>query len=42
MEEVDEKLESEDFVGIGSFHFSGRRRRRHIAVKLGKLSLGKA
>lgn len=41
-EEANEEHGSEEVVGIGSFHFSGRRRRRHTAVRLGKLSLGKA
>lgn len=39
---TDEEQESEASDGIGSFNFSGRRRRRHTAVRLGKLSLGKA
>lgn len=34
--------ESEECIGVGCFHFSGRRCRRHSAVRLGKLSLGKA
>lgn len=41
-EEANEEQGSEEFVCTGSFHFSWRRRRRHTAVRLGKLSLGKA